>query len=67
VEHLDLERASELYQQIATAGSPAARTEARLALAWLDWRVYNRPEVARESLSQIIAQNRDEVGPLFAL
>ena len=67
VEYLDLEQAIELYEQIAAAGSPMERIGAQLSLAWLDWRVYDDAEAARERLTAVIEENPDQPDSLMML
>jgi len=67
VEFLDLPLAIELYEQIADRGSSWERTQAEMALALIEWHIYENPEAARDRLSQLIKQNPNAAEPLIAL
>jgi len=67
VEFHDLPLAIELYEQIADRGSSADRRQAEMALALIDWRVYENPDAARDRLSQLIERNGSAAEPLIAL
>lgn len=67
VEFLDLPLAIELYEQIADRGSSWERTQAEMALALIDWHIYDNPEAARERLSRLIERKRNAAEPLIAL
>jgi hypothetical protein len=67
VEHLDLERATELFEEIAANGNSGARMQAELTLAWMDYRVHDRPDAARGRLSQVIKRNKGRAEPHIVL
>ena len=67
VEFLDLTLAIELFEQISERGSSSDRAEAEMALALIDWHVYENPDAARERLYQLIEKNREAAMPLVAL
>ena len=67
IEELDIEQAIQMYEQIAAEGSPQARTEAQMTLAWFDYRVLDDPDGARARLSEIAAENPGWTQPLLLL
>jgi hypothetical protein len=67
VEFLDLPLAIELYEQIADRGSSWERTQAEMALALIEWHIYENPQAARDRLSQLIERDRDAAEPFIAL
>ena len=67
VEFLDLPAAIEMYEQIAKRGSSWERGQAEMALALIDWNVYENTGAARDRLRRLIERNRNNAAPLIAL